>query len=149
MSLAKPAALNDLLGNPGKRHRGPEPEPMKGAPRPPAWMSKEARAEWRRVVPALDRIGMLALVDRTALVLYCEAWATYVQAIATVRAEGETIMGYRGSTVRHPSAIVAKDATATIRAFCGEFGLTPSARARMTLPGQSPEADMEGLLSGD
>lgn len=142
----RPAALNDLLGNPGKRNRGPEPEPLKAAPRPPRTLSKEARAEWRRVVPRLAEIGLLSVVDRAALVIYVEAWATYCQALATVRLEGETVIGYRGGIVRHPAALVMKDATATLRAFCTEFGLTPSARARITLPGADPAADMESLL---
>ena len=146
----RPSALTELLGNPGKKIANPnEPAPEKGAPKMPTGLTIEARKEWRRVVPVLEKIGMLSVVDRAALVVYCEAWSDYLAASAALRTYGDWIEGTRGTQVRHPAAMAKKEAIATIKAFCLEFGMTPSARSRITLPGQSPEADMESLLSGD
>jgi P27 family predicted phage terminase small subunit len=151
-----PTALKLLKGNPGKRpiNRN-EPKPSPRAPGCPTWLAPEARAEWRRVVPALDKIGMLAKVDRAALTAYCETWATFVTAQRDLHEHGLVLHIYEdlavtddGKTIKvqvratkNPSVMVARDAAAQIRAFCAEFGLTPSARSRMELPETGDELD--------
>jgi len=140
-----PTALKVLRGNPGKRPLTKnEPKPSLGAPGCPSWLSIEARAEWRRVVPRLDEIGMLTKVDRAALATYCETWATFVYAQRQVHEHGIVIMAvekisddgqviYTRAT-KNPAIIVARDAANQIRQFCTEFGMTPSARTRLSLP---------------
>lgn len=145
----KPTALRVLHGNPGNQPvRGDEPQPRKSTPTPPDWLAPEALAEWERIVPELARVGLLTVVDRAALIVYCEAWARYVDATKVIQEQGPLITGYRGSDVRNPAALVAKDAEATIRAFCHEFGLSPSARARMVVPGETPTDAGAGILTG-
>jgi len=144
----KPTALKLLAGNPGKRplNRN-EPKPGPKAPGCPAWLPVEGKAEWRRVVPELDRIGMLTKVDRAALSAYCAAWSLLVKATTDVEANGlvaeavdreiETADGVVHLIVKrtkNPAVLIARDAGAQVRQFCAEFGLTPSARSRMTLP---------------
>ena len=48
-------------------------------PSMPRDLPAEAQAEWRRVVPELEEIGLLAKVDRAVLVRYCTAWADWVE----------------------------------------------------------------------
>jgi len=156
---AKPTHLKILDGNPGKRPiNRAEPKPRPKPPTMPTWLSREAKAEWRRVVPELDRIGLLTLVDRAALAAYCEAWSLLRLAQADVEANGVTHYVVEktyddGTTIyarvaKNPAVNVMRDAMATIRAFCSEFGLSPSARSRMTVPEADSEEDAAGLLTG-
>ncbi len=45
-------------------------------PSKPRSLTGEAAAEWSRVVPELERSGILSTVDRALLVRYCTARAT-------------------------------------------------------------------------
>ena len=56
----KPTALKLLEGNPGKRRiNGSEPKPPASRPTCPAHLSPSAKAEWKRLAEALNRIGLL------------------------------------------------------------------------------------------
>lgn len=152
---AKPAALRNLEGDrnkAGKRAAAvANPEPRRGAPRPPDWLKGEALAEWGRVVPELVAIGLLSVVDRAALTAYVNAWATFVSASADIEDRGTIVRGRDGNSVKNPSVGMQRDALQQIKVWCGEFGLTPSARARMALPGEAPageDADIARLFAG-
>lgn len=44
----------------------------------PSHLLPEARKEWRRIAPQLEQLGLIALIDRAALALYCQEWAWWV-----------------------------------------------------------------------
>ena len=41
----------------------------------PAWLPKEAKAEWHRAVSRLDDMGILTELDAGPLAMMCCAWA--------------------------------------------------------------------------
>jgi P27 family predicted phage terminase small subunit len=85
----KPTKLKIAAGNPGKRPLNPhEPQPVTSAPRMPAWLSKRAKAEWRRIVPELTNLGLLTRIDLAALAAYCQAYAELEEATRTLDKEG-------------------------------------------------------------
>jgi P27 family predicted phage terminase small subunit len=129
----KPTALRIIEGNPGKRplNRN-EPKPTPKIPSRPEWLNAEAKREWSRIVPELDRIGLLTIVDRAAITAYCSAWSKVVQAERHMQEE---------HTLLSPWWTIWKDAVRQVRAFCAEFGLTPSSRGRMTVPGHVEDDD--------
>lgn len=127
---AAPAALKLLHGRGrGRDSGGRSVEPIPGfrriAPKPPTWLSREAAAEWRRVVPGLASLDVLKEEDRALLTAYCETWATFVRASRLVQSEGLTIQAAQGQ-LPHPAVGIARVAGRELRAFAGHFGLTPS-----------------------
>lgn len=96
------------------------------APKPPTWLSREAKAEWTRVVPGLERLDLLKEEDRATLTAYCETWSTFVEATRTVRREGLTIEARQGK-LPHPAVGIARNAGRELRAFGNLFGLSPAA----------------------
>ncbi len=141
----KPTAVKRLNGNPGKRPL-PEHEPMPDITPPtcPSWLSYQARAEWRRIVPELERLGLLTMVDRAALVGYCEAWARYTKAAKEIQ-KGFTYeaidKNFQMKRIKKPEVAICHDALNQIRTFCIEFGLTPSSRGKMNTAIKPPEQD--------
>jgi P27 family predicted phage terminase small subunit len=130
MATAQPAALKLIKGRaPGKDSAGRPvnsgPAFRRIAPDPPEWLSEEAAAEWRRVVPGLTRLDILKEEDRAVLVAYCETWSTYVEAIRQQHSEGLTIEARQG-TLAHPAVGIARNAGRELRSFAAHFGLTPS-----------------------
>jgi len=146
----KPTALKELEGNPGKRALPKnEPKPELGIPDMPEWLPEDAKAEWQRVAPELVKLGLLAKIDGSSLAAYCEAFARWKQAVEIMAKEGVTFVTAGGYTAQHPAVGIANKAKADMLRFGREFGLTPSARGRMSLPGEPEAADpMEQLLSG-
>jgi P27 family predicted phage terminase small subunit len=152
----KPPALKILEGNPGKRRIETDiPQPDDRIPTCPHWLEEAAKVEWMRVAPELNRLGLLTRVDRAALAAYCQSYARWQAAETILSSEGITCEytnknGSTNTTLR-PEVLVAKQYLQFLRAFCSEFGLTPSSRARMVLPKDEEddeENDFRRLLGG-
>lgn len=75
-----PAPLKLLAGNPGHRPIPAEVKPKAGLPSCPVFLLPEARREWRRLGPELDRLGLMTMADRSSFAAYCQAWARWVEA---------------------------------------------------------------------
>jgi P27 family predicted phage terminase small subunit len=146
-----PSKLVELKGNPSKKKlAGAEPEPRRGAPRPPADLKGEALAEWGRIVPELDRLGLLTLVDRAYLVAYCEAWASFNAAREALSEYGPLVAGRDGGLVKNPASQIMRDAADLMLKFGSRFGLSPSDRTRLSVPSgheDGPDAQVLSLLS--
>jgi P27 family predicted phage terminase small subunit len=147
----KPTNLKIIEGNPGKRPLPKnEPKPKPTTPGCPRFLTTAAKWEWKRVAPELARLGLLTIVDRTALAAYCQSWADYKEAIKWMKENGKTYSVNAGGGRQYrsyPQVKIADAALKQIRAFCTEFGLTPSARARMQTLQTIDDDEMENLLS--
>lgn len=126
----KPTHLRVIEGNPGKRALPVEKKPPPSRPRCPDWLTKEAKAEWGRVVPVLDTLGVLSIVDRSSLAAYCESVSTFKAATEKVKA-GILVKGQKGEAVKNPALQVQRDAAKNIAAFSAMFGLSPADRVRL------------------
>lgn len=76
-----PGNVHLLRGNPSKKSRadladGVQPEVE--IPNCPKHLLPEARKEWKRISPELEKLGLISKIDRPALALYCQAWAWLV-----------------------------------------------------------------------
>jgi len=127
-----PTALRVLRGNPRKHPiNDREPQPGRVVLAPPAWLAPAAAAEWTRLAPMLTRLGVLTETDVDALCAYCEAWTTWKDATAKVRALGAVLDGGEYGPTVSPWVRIADQAFKHMKTFLVEFGMTPSARARI------------------
>lgn len=140
----KPTVLKLLAGNPGKRainHAEPKPEKAKkGSRRVPAWLSPDGKREWKRVVPELERLGLLTKIDDGALEGMCAAYARALDADRHVKSGGLTIMTEKGFVLQNPAVAIARLSWTQYRQFASEFGLTPGSRTRIRID-EKPPAD--------
>jgi P27 family predicted phage terminase small subunit len=132
----RPAALKLIEGRGNGRDSGgrvvPEaPKFKRLPPAAPEWLPHAAKAEWDRVVPELARLDLTKPADRASLTAYCLAWDRLVQAQALINKEGVLGVNSQG-VVRHPAVAVAEAASKELRSWAAEFGLTPSAEARLS-----------------
>jgi P27 family predicted phage terminase small subunit len=111
------------------------------------------------MAPVLERLGLLTEADGPAFACYCMAYSRWVQAekaIAEHNAERapdsevppSCFVTPKGYIQQIPAVGIANQAIKEIRAWCAEFGMTPSARSRMSVTGDDSDDDMEDLLSG-
>ena len=140
----KPTALKIIEGNPGRRPLNrAEPKPSPIAPDCPAWLDKVGKAEWRRIAPELERLGLLTGVDLVAMAGYCQSYSRWRACLTVLAKEGLTVETSSGYLMPRPEVAIGNRALVDMRAFCVQFGLTPSARSRMQLyePGQDDDQD--------
>lgn len=103
----------------------------KGIPSCPAALSREGKAEWKRVTKELDAMGLLAKVDRGALTAYCEAWEEFVLLLKKVRSEGPVVYTDKGNAIQNPTLGAKNNAAQRVMKFAAQFGMTPVARAKL------------------
>jgi P27 family predicted phage terminase small subunit len=159
-----PANVHLLHGNASKKPMsqlldGVHPEVE--IPKCPTHLQAEAKKEWKRVAEQLESLGLISQIDRAALAAYCAAWAEVVyceKKVADLNAadpNGEAGMiwdtpsGYKQMSVWLQIRNRAYD---RMMKFAAEFGMSPSARTRVTpsdnqlnLPGiETPEKPKTG-----
>jgi P27 family predicted phage terminase small subunit len=147
-----------LRGNPSKKNFGgllDEFRPEVEIPDCPSWCWAEAKKEWKRITPELDRYGLVAICDRSALTLYCQAWAEYVWAKKSLAramklaeearsqaaiagaeykgGDGFMIPTANGSFTYSPYWVAANRASEQVDKYLASFGLSPSSRGRVSI----------------
>ena len=150
---SKPNELKKLEGNTGHRAipEGVVPETPPDCPPSPSWLSRVAKLEWNRVAPELYRLGLLKDLDLQPLAIYCQSYADMRKAQEALNKNGLTTVhvnkaGEENLVVR-PEHYVVQACVKQIKAFCTEFGMTPSSRARLMLPSEKAAADpLENLI---
>lgn len=118
-------------------------------PRAPAFLSREAKKEWKRVIPVLIGEELFKSIDEAALSSYCMHVATFKQAIRALQDEnGELVLTYtivtkNGSEYEQvrPEVAVMDKATKAIKDFTKLFGLTPLARQTLGIQDEEPEEE--------
>jgi len=151
----KPTKLKILQGNPGKRPlNGNEPRPEGKIPDCPSHLDSVAKKEWERVAPMLVKLGLLTEMDRPALAAYCQLYSRWV-AIEEEMEESKLLMlkhtvdgagNEHVETKQNPLVIMSRQILKEIRAFCVEFGMTPSSRAKLSVS-PNPEDPMDKYLA--
>jgi P27 family predicted phage terminase small subunit len=137
----KPTALKLLEGRPvSKKKKRQEKRISSKAPDCPEWLNDYAKAEWARLAPELERLGLLTEADMAAFACYCQACADLRTASEVLKKEGRIITTPKGYKMPRPEVAMANRAMKVIREFSVQFGLTPSARSRVDiLPGKGSE----------
>jgi len=133
-------------------------------PDAPQFLWAEAKLEWDRVAPELEKYGLVSELDRGLLAMLCQEWARYCWAEEKVTAKNkDDPLGEAGlidtapSGYRMPSvyAQISRRSMETYEKLCTHFGLSPSSRSRVTvsdnqpwLPGMEPGAQAGSVDAG-
>lgn len=133
-----PATVHMIRGNPSKKSaaelaagKAAATKPEGDAPSCPDWLTKDAKAEWRRIVGALVILGLITKIDRAALVAYCVAWGDFkllrekIDGLGDLGFVESTPSGYKQISAWMQAANRAEDRMLKAGAL---FGLNPSAR---------------------
>lgn len=110
-------------------------EALTKAPPVPGYLSAQAKAEWRRIIPQLIARRIITRGDLAGVEAYCTA-AGAVRQIEEQRtaAGGDLDPKLAGLQIRYMQ---------TARQLASEYGLTPTSRARIgsTVPGDFDDDD--------
>jgi len=101
----------------------------------PSHLLPEAKKEWKRITPELEKMRIISKMDRAALAVYCQAYARWVQAEVKLKSMGDkglvdmTPSGYQQISVWLQ---VSNRAVEQMHKFLCEFGMSPSSRSKVT-----------------
>lgn len=152
-----PSNIHWLRGNPSKLTAAQlmdSLQPEIELPGCPPHLLPEAKKEYRRITPELLRYGLLSKLDRAALCLYLQSWAELVfaervlarkiKAAEKKRLEAEergeeytggdglTDVTTNGNVIYSHHWVIANKARQQVDRFLANFGMSPSARGRVT-----------------
>ena len=105
----------------------------------PPHVQGEARKEWFRLGRRLLEYGLVTEIDKTALALYAQAWARWVEAEEQLTRFGTVIKSPNGYPIQSPYLPIANKAMEQMTKLLVEFGMSPSSRSRVTTVQPPPE----------
>jgi P27 family predicted phage terminase small subunit len=138
-----------LRGSWRAQTRAAETQPTPARPRPPDWLSDDAKAVFESVARRLHAIRLVARVDEGALARYADLLVAYRRASEFVAKHGDVYVvrgrpgpnGEEGKPVGfklYPQAKRMVALASELLRLEREFGLTPSARARLATEVPAP-----------
>lgn len=146
----KPTAQLRLAGSWRAAKRRKEPAVALGVPDPPDWLSDDARAAWGELATVLAPMRVVSPTDALSLAQLAEYLSRWKRATAALAKYGEVIptkddagrvTGFR----RSPYVAMQIEYGLMLRRLMSEFGMTPSARSRLTET--NDQANTEALFS--
>lgn len=148
-----PADVIELRGNRSKlseaeleERRAAEVKARPLRPKAPADLSPHARECWTMLAPELEKLGLLSVLDGPGFRLACETYALALYALEEMRAKKadgtldarkkrlevlEVDRVHGGQHRKTPAFAIYAQASREFRAWCVEFGLSPSARVSL------------------
>ena len=131
------------------------PEPPMDLPLPPSHLDAYALEEWRRIAEGLNVMGILSGIDQAALAAYCMAygrWRKAEEELKKLEDKGGVIAGLvqktiSGNWIQQPLIGISNKAAGDMVRYACEFGMTPSARARLAMdPNRGRKSKFDGLV---
>lgn len=151
----KPIKLRVLEGNRSRVKIPEEVLPPADLPIPPDHLDAGALEEWGRLADGLNAMGILAGIDQAAFAAYCSAfsrWKSAEEELQKLRDKGGALNALvlktvSGNFIQQPLIGISNKAAGDMVRFAVEFGLTPSARARLAISAdQGKKGKFDGLI---
>ncbi|ASP68306.1 phage terminase small subunit P27 family [Sinorhizobium meliloti] len=117
----------------------PDRAPLTKAPPAPKWMTDEARAEWKRIMPRLIEDRIITKADLTGVENYCVAVGRVREIEALFRTSGtldKVLFGMQNRAMQ------------TARQLAAEYGLSPVSRARVGSASTDDDNDDNPMMIG-
>jgi P27 family predicted phage terminase small subunit len=149
---AKPIAAIEAEGNKSRltkdeidRRKEGELKPDSDSIVRPPWLTGEGRKEWERIADELKELGLLTNIDQGSLAICCDAYGKYVAATRQIKNKDLLIehvnAAGKSNKVSNPIINIAVKYADLYKKYMTEFGLSPSARARLLAPKPGGDED--------
>lgn len=121
---------------------------------PPPFLCDDAKVEWGRISAELYALRVLTNLDTGVLAAYCQSFAVWKQATEAINVmakgdlltKGLMIKTTNGNAIQNPLVGTANKAAADMVRYAAEFGMTPSARSRLTGGIEPKKSKFDGLI---
>ena len=129
-------------------------KPDVATPDCPAWLCVTGKNEWVRIVPHLQKCGLLSHLDMAALVLYCQSYGRYVELengmtariaqlqkderLEYIEAVHRAFIDTTPNGYNQVSALAStiRNLKEEVLRYLAQFGMSPSSRTRVVVSNQ-------------
>ena len=104
--------------------------------KPPNWLGKIARKEFKFIIDETRNIELLSNLDLHTLSIYCNVYEQHIQMNNLILSDGIMVAANKSSEAvitSHPLFIRQNQLVDQMRKMQTELGLSPSARAKISL----------------
>lgn len=115
----------------------PQLQTKRGLPTKPDSLSPDASWMWDQIIDQWQSSNLLKPLDAAGLEVACETFARWREAVRWRKEHALLVGGGREGARVAPYIGVEERAGKDFRAWCAEFGLTPSAETRLNTPNES------------
>ena len=138
----QPTKLRLMRGDPSKVGKNKkEAQPASGC-QPPEFVTGDALAIWNQIAPVLLSAHMITKADAYALGRYCKNLALYITASAAAEKNKGLQQNRFGDAAPSAEAKLMLQLDGQLLRMEQQFGMTPSARAGITI---APDKDSDPL----
>jgi len=136
---ALPANVHLINGNPSKKKFSVLSDGSRvpvEVPTIPKHLDAGAKREWKIIVPELEKLGLIAKIDRAALAIYCSAFSRWEYAetkLKELQENGLVETTPNGHKQMGVWLQISNRAVEQIKSSLGDFGMSPSARAKVNV----------------
>lgn len=143
----KPDAIKELTGSSAPKLEDKGWDVLAGTPKPPDYLPARVKTRFRSLAKALSQIpGLTKTIDATMLGELCLAIDTVARMTKRIEKEGDTCESESGALYQHPAVGIRNRASERIVQLSQHFGLSPTARGRITLAPPDEELDPISLF---
>ena len=137
-------AIASNVGGVGRTNGGLKPSadavkavtiPLRELPAPPKDFQADEIAKWYLFGNMLIAREFIDVIDLPLLEALCRSYCQYDRCMQEVRLVGEVVSGSTGSPIINPASVQARSILPEVRRMLGEFGMTPTMRARIVAAG--------------
>ncbi len=134
-----PTATLRLRGSWRAKGRTGEPQPPKGYPPCPEWLSADAAEKYHETAKTLQSMNILTIAETDVLARYADTWAWHRRCRAFLEKHGDSYpvfdeAGNQTAFRHYPEVALANRLAGQLAAMERELGLTPSARTALKAP---------------
>lgn len=121
-------------------------EVQKRLPRCPSYLCKRGRKEWQSVTQKLHEAGLLGLLDKTAIGLYCQTYIRWLDVSAEIQQEKAAQRKDKSKKDENPYIYAGRNTPAVSPTYklyfelqkellrlLRELGMTPKSRSKLLL----------------
>jgi P27 family predicted phage terminase small subunit len=135
---ALPANVHLINGNPSKKRMSVLSDGSRvpvSIPKMPKHLDAGAKREWKSICSELEKLGLIADVDRAVVAMYCVVYSRWEYAETKIKEMKDDV----GLIERTPNLYkqisvwlqIANRCMEQLKGLIGEIGMSPSARARV------------------
>ncbi|AKP03575.1 hypothetical protein ABB44_08110 [Companilactobacillus farciminis] len=91
--------------------------------RAPSYLMPEAKKLWKTLVPQLESVGLVSVLDQTNLELFCTQYAMYLDAVNSISEHGQVYMDDNGNLKKNPAVGIVDNCSKTLRSLGMTLGI--------------------------
>ncbi|APX72476.1 phage terminase small subunit P27 family [Companilactobacillus allii] len=91
--------------------------------RAPSYLMPEAKKLWKTLVPKLESVGLVSVLDQTNLELFCTQYAMYLDAVNSISEHGQVYMDENGNLKKNPAVGIVDNCSKALRSLGMTLGI--------------------------